>query len=408
MKEYEAGSSIDVLENPGNGEVRQPMNATFGLAKARPARIPELDGLRGAAIVAVILFHYMADAPGYSTFGLAYRFRQLFRIGWTGVDLFFVLSGFLIGGILLDARKSNSYFRTFYARRAFRILPMYFLWITLYVVAVVLMVRWPLGALPAFPATLKLIPMYFVFLPALSGFARVSLAWYWLGPTWSLAVEEQFYLIAAPVVRFLSNSGLLISLLATILLSPVIRIMVHTYWTSNPGIFTSLSFCRADSLAVGILIAMGWRNTPVREWISGHMRHVYAALLAASIPMAIFLKWFHEPNTLFAAAFSLQWIALFFAILLVAVLAHPAGAIAGIFRWGFLREMGRISYCAYLIHFPVSVLLHGIVLKRRPALDSMAGVALAAVAFLVTIGLAELSAKYFEGPMLRHGHRFRY
>jgi peptidoglycan/LPS O-acetylase OafA/YrhL len=384
------------------------MSAAVGLVKARPERIPELDGLRGVAIVSVMLFHYMSDAPGYGTFGFAYKFRQLFRLGWSGVDLFFVLSGFLIGGILLDARKSNSYFRTFYARRAFRILPMYFLWIVLYVAAVVILLRWPLPALPVFPATLKLIPLYFVFVPALSGFPRVSLAWYWLGPTWSLAVEEQFYLIAAPVVRFLSDRGLLISLLTTILLSPLIRIIVYTFWTSNPGIFSSLSFCRADSLAFGILIAMAWRNGPVREWISGHKRHVYAALLAASIPMAIFLKWFHEPNTLFAAAFGLQWIALFFAILLVAVLAHPSGAIAGIFRWSFLREMGRISYCAYLIHFSVSVLLHAIILKRQPTLDSMAGVGLAAGAFLVTIGLAELSAKYFEGPMLRYGHHFRY
>ena len=107
-RENEAGGSIDVLENAGNRKARQSMNATLGLAKPRPVRIPELDGLLGVAIVSVMLYHYMADAPGYGTFGLAYKFRQLFRMGWSGVDLFFVLSGFLIGGILLDARKSNS------------------------------------------------------------------------------------------------------------------------------------------------------------------------------------------------------------------------------------------------------------------------------------------------------------
>jgi peptidoglycan/LPS O-acetylase OafA/YrhL len=397
---------IDVLENVGNDTVRQSMNATVGLAKASLARIPELDGLRGLAIVSVMLYHYMDDA-GRTSFGLAYKFRQLFRLGWSGVDLFFVLSGFLIGGILLDARKSNSYFRTFYARRAFRILPMYFLWIALYVVAVGVMLRWPLHALPVFPATLKLIPLYLIFAQSLvTAFPRVSLAWYWFSPTWSLAVEEQFYLIAAPVVRFLSSRGLLVSLLTTIILSQLIRVIVHMYW--SPGIFSSLSFCRADSLAVGILIAMAWKNRPVREWISGHKRHVYAALWIASIPMAVFLKWSPGPDTLFAAAFELQWVALFYAILLVAVLAHPSGTIAGIFRWGFLREMGRVSYCAYLIHFSVSALLHSIILRQQPTLDSVAGVALAAGAFLVTIGLAELSAKYFEGPMLRYGHRFRY
>jgi Acyltransferase family len=100
-------------------------------------RIPELDGLRGLAILLVMLCHYVGN-PDHSPLGfLPHRFFLAFTAGWSGVDLFFVLSGFLIGGILLEARDSPNYFRTFYIRRVFRILPIYYLWTPLFALIVV-------------------------------------------------------------------------------------------------------------------------------------------------------------------------------------------------------------------------------------------------------------------------------
>jgi len=94
---------------------------------------PELDGLRGAAILMVLGLHYIANSrTSDHGFGLLYSAAQLFRLGWTGVDLFFVLSGFLIGGILLDASSSPNYAKTFYIRRVYRIIPIYYVWLTLY------------------------------------------------------------------------------------------------------------------------------------------------------------------------------------------------------------------------------------------------------------------------------------
>ena len=102
---------------------------------ATPVRIPQLDGLRGIAILLVIALHYLNDSEHGAFGSFLYRFGCAFRLGWAGVDLFFVLSGFLIGGILLEARESVNYFRTFYLRRFFRILPIYYLWVTLFAIA---------------------------------------------------------------------------------------------------------------------------------------------------------------------------------------------------------------------------------------------------------------------------------
>jgi peptidoglycan/LPS O-acetylase OafA/YrhL len=101
-------------------------------------RIPELDGLRGVAILSVLIFHYFEPQGPTPPHSLTHYAQRLVLMGWSGVDLFFMLSGFLIGGILLDARESRSYFSTFYVRRFFRIIPIYYVWIAAYVVVVTL------------------------------------------------------------------------------------------------------------------------------------------------------------------------------------------------------------------------------------------------------------------------------
>src|ERR1700680_2364594 len=152
-------------------------------------RIPELDGLRGMAILLVLVGHYFA-VPGIGEASLLNGYW--FRLGWTGVDLFFVLSGFLIGGILLDARNSPTYFKTFYARRFFRIIPIYYAWIALYIVLIA--VAGPtVQAHPHFGEKPPLdfrIYAHFVFLQNLEFLhlaVLTGLAWAWFGPTWSLA-----------------------------------------------------------------------------------------------------------------------------------------------------------------------------------------------------------------------------
>src|SRR5277367_5847036 len=217
-------------------------------------RIPELDGLRGLAILLVILCHYVGESDHKPLGYWPHRVLSAFAIGWSGVDLFFVLSGFLIGGILLEARGSPNYFRAFYMRRVFRIFPIYYLWILLFAVLALL-------GLSGFPFPFEVhrqdllqIPVQLAFLQNMK-FNSYEFPYLWFVVTWSLAVEEQFYLIAPPLIRFLSHRRLLAVLAATICVAPFIRLYIFYHIALGTFAAAYLLPCRADTLACGILLA---------------------------------------------------------------------------------------------------------------------------------------------------------
>ena len=171
----------------------------------KAARIPELDGLRGIAILSVVCIHYI-DGQGPTGGPITTLLQKIVALGWSGVDLFFVLSGFLIGGILLDARGSPNYFKTFYVRRFFRIIPIYYAWVLLYVLLVtlaghVVQVHSNSGRPEELGASIY---VHFLFLQNVWPITLAGLAGAWLSPTWSLAVEEQFYLVCPWMIRFIS------------------------------------------------------------------------------------------------------------------------------------------------------------------------------------------------------------
>ena len=188
-------------------------------------RIPELDGLRGLAIGLVILCHYVANADHRQLGIWPHRILTGFTFGWSGVDLFFVLSGFLIGGILLEAREAPHYFRAFYMRRVHRILPVYYVWVLLFAG----LVMWGLwvapGSLGATKADLREVPIHLLFLQNLQT-GLPGLTWMWLAVAWSLAVEEQFYLVMPLMIRWLNSRTTMWVLVMVICGAPLFRLLV--------------------------------------------------------------------------------------------------------------------------------------------------------------------------------------
>src|SRR5579862_3633575 len=217
---------------PEMDRATKPVDGTSGEMRLRTERIPQLDGLRGLAILLVILCHYVGNADHVRLGYWPHRFLLAFTAGWSGVDLFFVLSGFLIGGILLDARQAPHFFRAFYMRRVHRILPIYYIWTLLFGVIVLAALWFAPGRYPVAPSDLAQVPLHLFFLQNI-WIGMPAFAWIWFVVTWSLAVEEQFYILMPPLIRFLSRRNLVRVLSATILAAPLFRAAVFSI-TGNP------------------------------------------------------------------------------------------------------------------------------------------------------------------------------
>jgi len=361
------------------------------------------------AILMVVFFHYLEQQGSVAGGGLTPVLQRAVLMGWSGVDLFFVLSGFLIGGILVDARNSPSYFKTFYTRRFFRIIPIYYLWILAYIVLIgaagaALRARSNSGLLMPLG---KPIYTHFFFLQNLMVIPFAGLAGAWFSHLWSLAVEEQFYLVSPLVVRLLSTRLLTIFLACVIAAAPLLRVVLLAEHADS-WLVSVLMPCRADSLAVGMLAAVFWRRERFRKWLSDRSGILYATLAALFAGVAALWKWSPQSQTMGMESIGFTWLAAFYVVILLLALVRREGPIARLARIGWLRELGRVSYCVYIIHLVVNVICHSLLRKASPATSDWRGAAVTLFAGGATYLIAWISWKLFEGPLVRLGHSFKY
>jgi peptidoglycan/LPS O-acetylase OafA/YrhL len=375
-------------------------------SNGKQSRIPELDGLRGFAILQVVSIHYFYN-PGANLPRAPHFLQSLFALGWTGVDLFFVLSGFLIGGILLDVRASPNYFKTFYTRRSFRIVPLYYLWLFGLIAQVYLR-----GSAFQAPSVQPGIDWrmwgHFLFLHNLWANHYSTLAVWWLGVTWSLAIEEQFYLAAPFLVRFLSRRYLIIFLSFVILAAPCCRILVRILMDRPVHAIYRLTPFRADTLALGMLAAIFWRVPEFRAWLIRNTNILYAVFGLLLAGMSTLGIWFQCPDSFLTQTVGYSWIALFYLSLLSIVLTDAAGPIARVARMEWLGEWGRISYCVYLIHAAVKYFCTNLMTHSGTHITLWRGGAAILLSVAITFGIAKLSWAFFEAPLLQEGRRYKY
>jgi peptidoglycan/LPS O-acetylase OafA/YrhL len=371
------------------------------------ARIPELDGLRGCAILLVILCHYIGNAKHAELGFWWHRFLSGFTLGWSGVDLFFVLSGFLIGGILLDARTAPHYFRAFYMRRVYRILPIYYVWTLLFGVLVAGDPLFFPGGFPISKDDLLRVPVQLLFLQNVF-IGMPAFTWVWFAVTWSLAVEEQFYLLAPPLIRLLSLRNLVAVLGVTILVAPFLRFAFFRYWSPGTYAATFVMPCRADTLAWGILLALGWRNAAFRNYIQEHGALLRSALLSLAVVLCPLVWWFVHPLNAVTVTIGYTVLAIFYSCLLLVVISQKTGWLAGVMRWKALGALGTISYCVYVIHLTFNHLTHWLVLHAEPQIYNLEGEGVTLLALVLTLAVASLSWRYFEKPLVRRGHGYSY
>ncbi len=368
-------------------------------------RIPALDGLRGVAILLVLLCHSVFGLETSSP--LFNRLLALGHITWSGVDLFFVLSGFLIGGILLDARSSPCYYTTFYARRAYRILPLYFL-----VAGIFLFRHSPFHMLPGTAGdTSALTFPWYSYLTFTQTFFMVQHGWYGapgLAVTWSLAVEEQFYLVTPLLVRLIRGSRLVIALLLTIALVPFLRLLLRH--ALRHGDFASyvLMPCRADDLCLGVLSAYLVRQPKFWNQLTSRQNRLWAVtgVLFAGVAFLAYKDFgqFSQPMTVWG--YSL--LGLFYTCCLLITVSRSSGKWHDALCRPWLMQLGTLAYCTYLLHYPLIKTGRRITSALLPAHPEASYLIGAFSAVALTLCLAMLSWRYFEKPMLRRGHKYQY
>ena len=372
-------------------------------------RIPELDGLRGLAILLVLIIHCIDETKFLGGNRWLSYLVAADSLSWSGVDLFFVLSGFLIGGILLDTRASSNYFKAFYARRAFRILPLYAVLVSTFYLCFyaeqhgwVPASRWLFG--PNIP-WYAYVTFTQNFHWAAGGPDRSN----WLTPTWSLAVEEQFYLVLPAVIWFFSWRRLLYFLGSVIVAVPFLRLFLDLNFHSGNVASFCLMPCRADALLLGVAAAMLVRNKTAWESLKGHRRSLVSAwiILLAGLCAFIFFKQTDHVG-FFMTTLGFSWLALFYVGLLLLALIYPGGWLGEILRNSWLKALGTISYGVYLIHKPVLGLVFGFFRIDQPMAQTSAGRLMVLSALAITLAVASGSWAVFEKPLLKIGHRIKY
>lgn len=371
-------------------------------------RITELDGLRGLAIFLVLIEHYVWDSVHIAHVDWRSYALFPFRFAWSGVDLFFVLSGFLIGGILIDAKSASNYYSTFYLRRVHRIFPLYYLWLILFSVGY----YFSAGTNADFLTVLfhRYMPLwtYPAFLQNFAMSLHNGVGPIWLGITWSLAVEEQFYLLLPAIVRRFSIKWIVGLAAAAIIVAPLLRFALLKSGTGVMAPYALLP-CRADTLAFGVIAAVMVRNRSAWTWLESHPRQIYWAL--ASLSTAVFcLLFVRDPfaKNLFVS-FGFSVLAAFYATLLIVLVVCPGRMGQLAFGWKPLVKLGTISYAVYIIHEGVNFLWHGAVFGRVPTFDDWPSILLTFVSLVTVLTLAEISWRLFEGPLIRRAHRrYRY
>jgi len=385
------GLAADVIFMCDRPELGNPARTLLTLRQ--PKRIPELDGVRGIAVALVLIWHYGVCQAKFAPDSWVTSLSSTLALTWSGVDLFFVLSGFLIVGILVDSKDTPHYFRAFFVRRACRILPVYYVILLLFI---------PFSRLDISTHTWlfdEKLPFWSYFLFLQNFFMhRVGFGPNWMGVTWSLAIEEQFYLLIPFFVRFFSRKWLVLTFVAMIVISPLARFLLG-YW----GNYT-LPFARADSIAAGALLALLVRNVRVMDWLTRH-RHlvvgVAAVLCLGLIPITVWKWGLGHP-------WGHLWLAAIYSGILLSAYVCRGGLLSLMLSGHCLRWLGTRSYALYLFHQPVAGVVYGALGYNRPKFSSLAESGIMFLCLGLVFLLAEFSMWVIERPAQKLSHRVTY
>jgi peptidoglycan/LPS O-acetylase OafA/YrhL len=362
---------------------------------------PPLDGLRGVAILLVLLHHlYETSADTASARAIA----SVVVAGWVGVTLFFVLSGYLISGILLDGAGEPHYFRNFYARRGLRIFPLYFGTLLIYGAVATLARR---SGLPGWGQ----VPWQdWFFLGNAPSLFREGASPRPLTPLWSLAVEEQVYLFWPALIAWMPRKWLGPCLMAMIPAAIAWRCAALLGWMPLEAASRLTPGC-LDAFASGAIVALAMRKGDPRTirtragWAAGLSGLILAGI---AIRLGHFHMWDGAVPILGVGLTALS--ALFASIIARSVTSTTSSPLNRVLGSKVLRRFGRYSFALYLFHMMIYQLIRPPLVRALGPVAREGSMKMSATLLIATVALAYLAAKaswrWFESPILRLKARF--
>jgi peptidoglycan/LPS O-acetylase OafA/YrhL len=359
---------------------------------------PALDGVRGIAILTVFLYDCL-QVPSGGLLNLVLRKASV--AGWTGVDLFFVLSGFLITGILIDSRGKPGYLRSFFARRSLRIFPLYFLALAVTFIGVPMLAEYWSPARPVALRVNELSRDQFWFWTYLQNW-RFAYRGHWphenyLNHFWSLAVEEQFYLVWPFVVGYISTRSLAKVCWACIGLALALRVGLSMSGADTIALYVT-TVTRMDSLCLGAVFAMGLRS-PV--WYPRLTRWAWPLMsLLAVVIVGVDAVWpLLKTEQVGSQTIGHTLLGLMFGgFVFSAAAVSQQHWFARVLSQRWLTLPGQFSYAMYVIHRPIYKLVLKLDWSVLP--ESVQPLAILFATLLATLAVSALSWKFFEKPFL--------
>jgi peptidoglycan/LPS O-acetylase OafA/YrhL len=354
--------------------------------------IPALDGVRGLAILLVLVFHARSI---FELSQLPFLLYRVLDLSWCGVDLFLLLSGFLITGILLDSRESAGYFRTFYFRRALRIFPLYFAYLFL-ILVIARQAILHTGGVDWWSSTN--VASYLIYLSNWTHTHGIDDPY--LSHLWSLAIEEQFYFVWPLIVWFCppKRLGWICGTIAVLALGCRVYLGVRG---ENIEVMYRLTVCRMDALALGALVAVGSRH--FRPQLDRWVPPILAATVLGLVNVLLWMRSSYWNDSLLRTV-GVSLLDVIFACLVHRLARLETGAWTAMFSSGILRSCGKYSYAMYLLHAvtfgPTAVWAHTLPLTGKYLyIPVFTG---------ITYGLAWISWRVLEQPFLRLKRHFPY
>jgi len=379
-------------------------------ARPQSVRIPALDGMRGCAVWLVIAYHTLripfgSVAPGTRMVAFDEAWLTLFSAGWVGVDLFFVLSGFLITGILLESKASVEHaLRNFYARRFLRIVPAYFAFLLFLFYGLPFFLPAEAEGIGALRSDQAWFWTYLLNLRSLFDTTPLGSTPFLYGHLWSLMIEEQFYLFWPWIVLLCSRRGLVWFTVSLALGAVLARFVLLDFGVPVLDVYT-LTVGRLDELTLGALVAIGVRDESVRERLR-RFAGPAGFLAAVGLLGLAGVRGAFQSTDPAVLRFGLPLVGLLCASWLAHVILTPGSRSTRALEGRALRSAGRYSYALYIWHLPVLTLL----LRHTglaASIPEVAGsfvprvLAIAAIAVGISWLLAALSWRLIEQPALR-------